>query len=411
MCSPRCRVQPQFRLGRPQNDLTAASRRRLLSVCGLVYATEAELKLGLRAGRDWIIAATQTVHRTICCGNARRTSAGLAWQRCLASLPILFLLHSACVFAQADPAPGDETVLAASTDSPAADLPAQAPGGASQSDSSAAPRAAVVCGPVHLPQCLKDIAHDQVGIWTSPARVKAKDALWLAPFAAVTLVAFRTDATVSRDLGFSQHRLDLSHSVSDMGEGYSTVSFGFALWSVGAFTHHSHLAETGRLSLEALADATLVDDAMKLATNRQRPSDNTIEPGEFWEHGTRGMFNSSFPSGHAISTWAFARVIAAEYPDWRVELAAYSVATAVSISRVTGQNHFPSDVIVGSTLGYLIGGYVVHHHASRSAGLLGSAIPVADPASRTYGLGLRVQPQTLNRDILKLLGRAPGPDL
>jgi hypothetical protein len=32
----------------------------------------------------------------------------------------------------------------------------------------------------------------------------------------------------------------------------------------------------------------------------------------------------------------------------------------VSVSRVLAREHFPSDVLVGSTLGYLIGGYVVH---------------------------------------------------
>jgi hypothetical protein len=34
----------------------------------------------------------------------------------------------------------------------------------------------VICGVTHLGQCLKDTAHDQAGIWTSPLRIAPKDA-------------------------------------------------------------------------------------------------------------------------------------------------------------------------------------------------------------------------------------------
>src|SRR5712664_4865409 len=40
----------------------------------------------------------------------------------------------------------------------------------------------VVCGPAHLGRCLKDVALDQAGIWTSPLRLQSKDVFWLVPF-------------------------------------------------------------------------------------------------------------------------------------------------------------------------------------------------------------------------------------
>jgi hypothetical protein len=46
------------------------------------------------------------------------------------------------------------------------------------------------------------------------------------------------------------------------------------------------------------------------------------------------------------------------------------MATTVSFSRVLARQHFPSDVIVGSTFGYLIGGLVVHQR-SVALGLAG----------------------------------------
>src|SRR5437879_2340019 len=36
-------------------------------------------------------------------------------------------------------------------------------------------------------------------------------------------------------------------------------------------------------------------------------------------------------------------------------MCAYALATGVSAARVTGKSHFPSDVLVGSTMGWLIG--------------------------------------------------------
>jgi membrane-associated phospholipid phosphatase len=63
--------------------------------------------------------------------------------------------------------------------------------------------------------------------------------------------------------------------------------------------------------------------------------------------------------------WSFAHVVSDEYPHWWVRLLAYSTATTASVSRIVGRKHFPGDVVVGSALGYLVGGYVFHHHRAQ----------------------------------------------
>jgi hypothetical protein len=45
-----------------------------------------------------------------------------------------------------------------------------------------------------------------------------------------------------------------------------------------------------------------------------------------------------------------------------VQIGAYGLATAVSIARFTGRNHFLSDALVGSAIGYGIGRYVYRTH-------------------------------------------------
>ena len=296
-------------------------------------------------------------------------------------------------FAQASDSPGEETHPAmpvsgiSSHDAATENLPASTQG--------------VLCDPAHIGQCLKDIALDQAGIWTSPLRLQPADALWLVPFAGATAVAIHYDARAQQELGIDKSRMDTSNTISQFGPTYATLGAGGTLYLVGRLTHHDHLAETGRLGAEAVINATLVGEALKFATNRERPDEGN-GTGGFWAHGTR-TFSDSFPSGHAIGSWALARVIASEYPNKLTQFGVYAFATAISVSRVTARRHFPSDALVGSVLGYLIGGYVVRHHAAEYVDSGFSFIPVMDVRTHTYGARVELHPEQLNMANLRRL--------
>jgi len=72
---------------------------------------------------------------------------------------------------------------------------------------------------------------------------------------------------------------------------------------------------------------------------------------------------------------------------------------------VTSLKHFPSDAFVGSVLGYLIGGYVVRHHAGQDfeSGL--SLIPTVDVATHTFGASVEVRPDQLDLAQLSRLAK------
>ena len=252
------------------------------------------------------------------------------------------------------------------------------------------------CGVEHLGQCLKDIGHDQAGIWTSPLRISPRDTFWLVPFAAGTGVALHYDAQAQQNLGIDKSRIDTSNIVSGFGSPYATLGGAAGLYFLGLGIHNEHLAETGRLGAEAVVDSLLVVEALKLATNRERPNEGNGQGG-FWPHGTRSYeLDGSFPSGHAAESFALARVIASEYPSKPVQVAAYAFALAISASRVTARQHFPSDVLVGGTLGYLIGGYVVRHHAAQNVDSGFSFVPVVDLSTHTFGGSVALRPGELD---------------
>lgn len=244
---------------------------------------------------------------------------------------------------------------------------------------------------------ITNVLVDQRAIWTAPFHLRGSDAKWLAPLGLSTVALIATDRQTSGELvehGDNLNRLRISKDVSRFGSVYSTAGTVGVLYLAGRVTHNARLRETGLLGAEALIDSSLVVSGLKAATQRQRPpTDNSS--GEFFDGG------SSFPSGHAISSWSLATVIAEEYGHHRplVQIAAYGLASAISFSRYTGRNHFLSDALVGSALGYGIGRYVYHQHHDLSldgqnekqtsysarAKLLPQIVPLYNPRARVYG--------------------------
>jgi membrane-associated phospholipid phosphatase len=127
-----------------------------------------------------------------------------------------------------------------------------------------------------------------------------------------------------------------------------------AIFVTGLVTDNTHARDTGVATARATVDSVIMYGAMKAIFQRQRPFSGGAE-GKFF---SGNWSNGSFPSGHSMFDWTIASVIAHEYPKWEVQAAMYGLALFGSGSRVTAGVHFPSDVVVGSTLGFLIGRYV-----------------------------------------------------
>jgi membrane-associated phospholipid phosphatase len=193
---------------------------------------------------------------------------------------------------------------------------------------------------------LGEFAQDQKQIWTSPARIRLADATWLVPVGGIAAGLFVTDRQYSASL--SQNPSTISHykTLSNAGiAGLAGAGAGMYLFSFP--THNDHWRETGFLAGEAALNSLVVVEAMKYTLGRERPYQGNGS-GNFFSSGT------SFPSEHSAAAWSIAGVIAHEYPGIFPSLVAYGTAAAVDFSRVHAKQHFPSDVFVGSVMGYLI---------------------------------------------------------
>jgi len=201
----------------------------------------------------------------------------------------------------------------------------------------------------------KQFVRDEASLWTSPLRLEHNDLKWIVPLGIGAAILLKADQRVSSEIAEDRRILGPSHDVSRVGTSplYLTP---VALIVLGHVARNEKTNHAGTVALQAVLHSAIVVQALKVSTNRERPDKNRGDGG-FWDGG------KSFPSGHAISSWAFASAISDQYSDKKwISIGAYGMATAVSISRVSGRNHFPSDVLIGSSLGWMIGHYVSHHH-------------------------------------------------
>lgn len=200
------------------------------------------------------------------------------------------------------------------------------------------------------------VLHDQKAIWTSPFHTSKSDIKWWAIFGGATAAFIATDHWTVKQLPNSSAQVSVSNWASRFGSAYSLIPISAGFYFIGTKTHDERFRETGLIAFETLVDVNLVAEAVKLVADRARPLESDGH-GHF-EDSTNGRWNSSFPSGHAINTWALASVVAHEYPKPAVYVIAYGLATTVSLARVGARKHFPGDVVAGGALGWFMGDYV-----------------------------------------------------
>jgi hypothetical protein len=213
--------------------------------------------------------------------------------------------------------------------------------------------------PVTLRNAPRHFLQDQEAIWTSPARIREQNALGPVVLVLATTVLITTDHQVMSSSKLIDPSLNSEASTASNGLLGGFVAAPVLIYCIGYLHHDDHATESGILGGEAMVDSLVVDEAMKFVSLRERPTLDNAR-GKFFQ--TSVGTDSSFPSTHTMIAWSSAAVVASEYNGPLTRIAAYGLATGLSVSRVLARQHFPSDVLVGSAVGWMIGRYVVRRH-------------------------------------------------
>ena len=198
---------------------------------------------------------------------------------------------------------------------------------------------------------------DQRDIYTAPFRPSNYRAKYIIPF--IIIAAFiPADRHLSGYLPVKGYNAATTFSNAALG-GTGAVAAGLFLY--GWKENDDHARESGLLTAESFVNSAALYAVTNVIAGRQRPTEGNGH-GDFFTNNTLG---SSFPSGHATLEFSMSSVLAHEYPSLGSKILWYGLGTAVAASRVVGRDHFPSDVIMGGTLGYLVGTHIYHAHSSR----------------------------------------------
>jgi membrane-associated phospholipid phosphatase len=114
--------------------------------------------------------------------------------------------------------------------------------------------------------------------------------------------------------------------------------------------------EIGLNALKATLIGTTVARCLSVLIGRTRPFASPDNASNF--NLLKGLKYSlaSLPSGHATVAFAFAAAVDKSTPNSLMKTALlYIMASITAISRVYHDKHWVSDVVMGGTLGYLIG--------------------------------------------------------
>lgn len=109
------------------------------------------------------------------------------------------------------------------------------------------------------------------------------------------------------------------------------------------------LSNTGIAAIQAAATGVFANAGIKYAVGRARPVDD-LGPADF---DPFKRSDASFPSNHVTAMWAAVTPFATEYEaPWL-----YGVAALSNVGRVASRQHWFSDTVASSLLGYAIGNF------------------------------------------------------
>ena len=152
---------------------------------------------------------------------------------------------------------------------------------------------------------------------------------------------------------------------SPLGSGLYDIPALGIFYACGVIWKNKKAKETGLKGLEAFVITAVLTQVIKQVTHRHRPYQDTPPNPHNWDGpfswgGEYGMFGyNSFPSGHSSTAFSIATVIALEYWDTKwVPIVCFGLAGLTAAYRLAMNDHWASDVLFGSALGFAVGSMV-----------------------------------------------------
>jgi membrane-associated phospholipid phosphatase len=152
---------------------------------------------------------------------------------------------------------------------------------------------------------------------------------------------------------------------SPLGSGLYDIPTLGIFYACGVIWKNKKAKETGLKGLEAFVITAVFTQVIKQVTHRHRPYQDVPPDPHQWDGpfswgGEYGIFGyNSFPSGHSSTVFSIATVIGLEYWETKwVPIVSFGLAGFTALYRLAVNDHWASDVLFGSALGFAVGSMV-----------------------------------------------------
>jgi membrane-associated phospholipid phosphatase len=178
------------------------------------------------------------------------------------------------------------------------------------------------------------------------AHLPSKENLaWAAIGGGLALSVHPADHRVNRTMVDSNVAHHVFKPGAILGQSYTLFALSGAVFVTGRVRHQPKVSHVGMDLIQALVISEGITQGLKYAARRDRPD---------------GSGKTSFPSGHAADTFAFATALE-RHLGWKGALPAYAFSSYVAISRLPANRHWLSDAVFGSAVGIIAGRTVTRH--------------------------------------------------
>jgi membrane-associated phospholipid phosphatase len=174
---------------------------------------------------------------------------------------------------------------------------------------------------------------------------------WLAGGAGLALAVHPEDKDINARLVSSGAADKLFAPGHIIGSTYVVLGASAATYIFGRATDHPRAQHLGMDLIESSILAEGITQGMKVIARRDRP---------LQVNGGTQSKTYSFPSGHAMITFAAATVLQ-QHLGYKAAIPTYVIASYVAMSRLHDNRHYASDVIFGAATGIVIGRSVTWH--------------------------------------------------
>jgi hypothetical protein len=168
---------------------------------------------------------------------------------------------------------------------------------------------------------------------------------WAAVGGGLALAVHPADDNVNHAMVNSTFAHNFFKPGAYLGQSYTLFAVSAAVYAAGRIKAEPKVSHMGMDLLQAVAVSEGLTQVLKYSTRRERPD---------------GSAKTSFPSGHAADTFAFATALERHF-GWKGAVPAYIFASYVAISRLPANRHWLSDAVFGSSVGIIAGRTVTRH--------------------------------------------------